>query len=400
MKKDLKKITAPCSYMDIEEFQSWLEDMSRQGYLLTKPGKMRNAYLFHRISPLKTRYRLTPVSDDLEDWNERPDTEKRSLAEAFGWDYVCTVGGFHIYRSYNDEDRELNSDPQVLAEYLRQLRKKALISALAVLISPVLYLFIVGFLVGPGHFWQYLIRNGLMLFVSFSLLFLFTTFKGIYRSVKLAKLFRLLNARKLPIYYKDWKKGEKRFHIQTAFTYTIGVLLIISFSFYRVSSQDRLRFREHPEDSRNLPFVTVLNLAEFSDSQSAKRLEAGGMVNWTQVFSDVNYEWTEIVDVVSSDGREGRFSIELSYHEINSDWLADRLTNEYLKEAESTGTPRENNFAADVDLAYFYTDHRGCPAAVIRYDNTVIQVCFVRSDFEDAYLNLNAWIDLTVNMRQ
>lgn len=398
MTTELELMMAPCSYMDIEKFQSWLADMSEQGYLLAKAGKVRNTFQFHRISPLKIRYRLTPVSNNLEDWNQRPDTDKQTLAEAFGWDYVCTVGGFHIYRSYNDEDRELNSDPAVLAESLRQVRKKAIISAFAVIFSPVIYLLVIRLLVGAGQFWRFLNRNGIFLFVPFALLYLLTTFKGLYHSVKLMRFFRFLNDRKLPINYKEWKRGQKKFHINTAITYIIGVLLIISISFFRVSSQDSLRFQDHPEDSGSLPFVTIVDLANFSDSESVERIKAGGMVNWTQMFSNVNYEWTEIVDVVSKDGKEGRFSIELSYHEINYGWFADRLADEFIKEAESTGTPLDVELPSNVDLAYFYTDHRGCPTAIIRDGNKVIQVCFPRLDYEDANLNMNTWIERTINI--
>ena len=162
MQTDLTKLTAPCSYLDIEGFQSWLEDLSAEGYLLSGRAYVRHTYLFHRISPLKTRYRLTPVSDRLEDWNERPDTEKQTLSEAFGWDYVCTVDGFHIYRSYNEEDRELNSDPDVLAESLRLLKRKAILAALAVVIAPVLFLMLLMLLVGPGYIWRYLVFRGEM----------------------------------------------------------------------------------------------------------------------------------------------------------------------------------------------------------------------------------------------
>lgn len=91
MTTELELMMAPCSYMDIEKFQSWLADMSEQGYLLAKAGKVRNTFQFHRISPLKIRYRLTPVSNNLEDWNQRPDTDKQTLAEAFGWDYVYKI---------------------------------------------------------------------------------------------------------------------------------------------------------------------------------------------------------------------------------------------------------------------------------------------------------------------
>jgi len=397
MKTNLEKLTAPCSYLDIEKFQSWLQDLSVRGYLLSKPGMIRSTYLFHRISPLKTRYRLTPVSDSFEDWNERPDTEKRSLAEAFGWDYVCTVGGFHIYRAYSGEARELHSDPQVLAESLRLLRNKALRSAFAVLLSPLLYWLVITVLAGPGHFWQFMIQNGFMLYISFALLFLFTTVKGTYRSVKLLKLHSLLNAGKLPDHDQDWKQGKRKFRLSAAFTCLFGVVLILSVALYRVSSQDALRLQDHPDDTGNLPFATVLELAALSEPESAQRLDAGGMVCWSNPLSPVNYAWTEIVDVVSAEGTEGRFSVELSYHEPSSVWLADRLTEEFLNTARSTGTPAEAPSPAAAGSAYFYTDHRGCPAAVLRDGSTVIRVCFVRLDFHDPWLNPEAWITLTAS---
>ena len=208
MQTDLIKRTAPCSYLDIEKFQSWLEDLSMQGYLLSRRAGTRHNYLFHRISPLKTRYRLTPVSDNLEAWNERPDTEKQTLSEAFGWEYVCTVDGFHIYRSYSGEDRELNSDPEVLAESLRLLKRKALFSALAVVIAPAVFLLLLAFLIGPGNIWRYMVGDGIMLFAGCGLLYLFITLKGIDRLIRLLRLTRLLRSRRLPNQYRDWKKGE------------------------------------------------------------------------------------------------------------------------------------------------------------------------------------------------
>lgn len=394
MKTNLEKRTAPCSYLDLEKFQSWLEDLSMQGYLLHKPGGFRHTYLFHRISPLKVRYRLTPVSNNLEDWNQRPDTDKRSLSEAFGWDYVCTVGGFHIYRSYNDEDRELHSDPDVLAESLRLLNRKALLSALAAVIAPVLYLLLLAVLVGPGNIWRYLIRDGILLYAGCGLFCLFTTFKGIDRSVKLLKLCFLLKARRLPIHHRDWQRGENRFHFSMAVTYVIGVILIFSVSMFRLSNQPR-RVQQFPADSSALPFVTLLDLAEKSDFQSAERLDAGWMISWSQPFSQSNYEWFEVVDVVSADGIEGRFSLEVFYHELNSGWLADRLTGEYLREARETGTPVDPPSPAGVDSAYFFEDDRGLPSAVIRRENTVVKVTFMRMDLDDPYMNPDTWIVLT-----
>ena len=395
MRTNPVKLTAPCSYLDIEGFQSWLEDLSAKGYLLSNHAYTRHTYLFHRISPLKTRYRLTPVSDRLEDWNERPDTEKQTLSEAFGWDYVCTVDGFHIYRSYNEEDRELNSDPDVLAESLRLLKRKAILAALSVVIAPVLFLMLLMLLVGPGYIWRYLVGNGIMLFAGCGLLCLFTTCKGINRLFKLLKLSRLLRSRKLPIRYKDWKKGARRFRFNRSVTYTIGFILIFLVTMVRLSDQPR-RTQPFPADSGTLPFVTVLDLAEKSDFQSAERLDAGWLIPWSQPFARSNYECFEAVDVIAQDGTPGRFTFELFYHELNSGWLADRLTEEYVKEAQSTGTAVDAPSPAGADLAYFFEDDNGLPTAVLRRGNTVIKISFMRMDLEDPHLNLDTWIALTM----
>ena len=399
MKTTLEKIAAPCSYLDLETFQSWLEDLSKQGYLLCKPGMMRNTYLFYHISPLDTRYRLTPVSDAFEDWNAQPDSRNQFLSEAFGWEYVCSVGCFHIYRTYDAESREMHSDPFVLAESLRLLRRKATICTFALFLSPLLYFLMIAFLVGPDHFWQHLIQNGITLYLSFALLFLFTTFKGAYHIAKLLKLYLYLNKGQLPIHYRDWRQSRKRFQASTTFTYAIGTMLILSIFFLRTSKQDSLRVHPHPDHSNTLPFVTVLDLANYSNAETANRLEVGGMIRWTNVLSATNYQWTEIVDVVSADGLEGRFGIELSYYTPNSLWLADFLTNELTEEAISTGTPAEQNISLDTDWAYFYTDHRGCPAAIVQNGCTVIRICFVRADFADTNLNLNIWVQRTMKAK-
>ena len=104
---------APCPVLDIETMQTWLEDMSMEGYLLKSCSKGRHKFEFYKIEPLRTRYRLTPVSDKIEEWNLRPDEEYASITEAYGWEHVCSNIRFHIFRAYNEDAREIHTDPVI-----------------------------------------------------------------------------------------------------------------------------------------------------------------------------------------------------------------------------------------------------------------------------------------------
>ena len=192
------------------------------------------------------------------------------------------------------------------------------------MIAPVIFLALLILFIGYGNIWRYLIDDGIMLFAGCALLYLFVTLKGIDRSIKLFRLTRLLKTRQLPTEYRDWKKGEKQFHFNMRVTYAMGFALIFFVSMIRLSDEPR-RQQPFPEDSSSLPFVTVLDLAEMGEFQTAERLDVGWMIPWSQPFAPRNYEWFEAVDVVTRDGTEGRFSMEIFYHELNSDWLADRV---------------------------------------------------------------------------
>ena len=71
------------------------------------------------------------------------------------------------------------------------------------------------------------------------------------------------------------------------------------------------------------------------------------------------------------------------------------MTEEYVKDAQSTGTSVDVPSPAGVDFAYFYRDSYNAPAALLRRENTVIQVTFMRIDLDDPFVNLDTWIDLS-----
>ena len=120
---------APCPLLDIEAMQTWLEDMSMEGYLLKDCSKARHKFYFYKIEPLRTRYRLTLVSDKIEEWNLRPNEEFVSISEAYGWKYVCSNHRLHIFRTFVADAREIHTDLSVQAQAIRQLGRRVIKTA-------------------------------------------------------------------------------------------------------------------------------------------------------------------------------------------------------------------------------------------------------------------------------
>lgn len=397
MNANLIRMYAPCSIMDVEAMQTWLEDMAMEGLLLKKRGNA-NAFLFYKIEPLKIRYRLTPVSNELEHWNQEPDFEGRTLADAFGWDYVCTLGYFHVYRSYNEEDRELNTDPAVHAETLYQLRRKAMRAACAALASPVLYVLIVWLFSGQNQMLRTMVRDGFMLYSLLPLSMLFITIRGIRDAVGLLRLQRRWRSGELTNARKEWRPRAKLHRIATRGAYALAVCLILACTLNRHIQWDQMRYQDLPAEAGTVPFLSVMELAGQSDAtDTAERLDVGYLRSWDHILAPANYEWAEIVDVTNRDGTVGRFSIEVDYHEARYRWIAEGLAKEYLAEAEQTGTAMEFTAGAEFDQVYGYLDSRGDPAVVLRKGNTVVRACFVRMDYEDPCLNLEYWVECLEN---
>ena len=117
----------PCPSFDVEGTESWLSDMAEQGLILTKDGLFMGFATFEKSRPQKIRYRLEAAPNGTSMWgpNEgEPDEEFLELSKKYGWEYIAKRGDFHIYRSFSNEARELNTDPQVQAISLSKIKSR------------------------------------------------------------------------------------------------------------------------------------------------------------------------------------------------------------------------------------------------------------------------------------
>lgn len=393
---DVKTYTfyAPCPVLDIERMQTWLEDMAMEGYLLKGCGKIRRKFEFYKIEPLHTRYRLTPVSSKMEEWNLRPDEEFVSITDAYGWEYVCSHYQLHIFRTYDEEAREIHSDPAIQAQAIRQLGWRIVKMALVWVLLPLIYLMIILTFGGVNNFWQSLIIDSAGIQFDLAYIVLFAMVKATVELAQLFPLYRKLKQGYAATQRKEWKRkapahraGLRAYPI---ILFALATLMLMGRAAYR-SSVD---FQDLPEVATGLPFMSIADMARDSNVRSAERMEdVGYMRNWAHILTPVNYDWAEIVEVVGSDGTEGLVSMELYYHEARYPWLSDALAREYMAKAQQVGSPMDQAPRTDADQAYFYYNEYGKPAAVLQYGNVVMDVNFPRADIDEPALQFEYWIE-------
>lgn len=118
------------------QIQTWLEDLSLEGWQLEK---VRGAWgKFRRILPHRIRYRLEPIKTGREEVDGEQQTEKERLYEEMGWYLVGRALDSEccLYYAENPDAPELHTDPEILEDLWRRMRRRVLISGL---LYPVLY---------------------------------------------------------------------------------------------------------------------------------------------------------------------------------------------------------------------------------------------------------------------
>lgn len=354
---------APCPVLDLEAMQTWLEDMSTEGYLLKSCSKTRHKFEFYKIEPLHTRYRLTPVSDIMETWNCKPNEKFLSIVNGLGWEYVCSNDRVHIVRSYNEEAREIDTDPMIRLQAIRRLGRRFVRTALIWAAIPLLYLLMILTFGGTDSFWQSLLLDSMGIQIILAYFTLFAMVKSVIELICLYPVYRKMKCGCILTQRKEWKYKASVYRtiFRTYPIFLIFLTFVVLLS--RAAYRDHVAYQDLFDSGAKLPFLSVADMAEISDIQSAERLaDVSNMRNWSHILSPVNYNWVEIVEMIDDDGQEGLVSLDLWYHEARFSWLADDLAQEYLEKARRTGTEITEKTQTCADIAYFYYNAYGRPS--------------------------------------
>ena len=194
-KRRKKIVCTPCPSYDIAGTEGWLEEMAGEGWLLAPESLFGIWATFEARDPGDTRpvrYRLDAAGEPTG-WifgSSRPDEEKVQSYREMGWEYVTFHGEFYLYRSFNREAEELNTDPAVQAIALKKVGSKMKGQLFSLIFWLVLYP-----LAGLGG---YLLTAALLLgtpfFAIFTLSFLLSVYCNLRGILHLRKVRRQLRS--------------------------------------------------------------------------------------------------------------------------------------------------------------------------------------------------------------
>lgn len=122
------KETWPAGLYDVAATETWLEERAAQGYQLVRRVGLSGEFVWAK--PCRCRYRLEPLLRR----EKEPESERRELYRAVGWEYVTTVARtYHVWRCDDPAVPELDTDPVAQSHGYRHLRRRMARSLLTTL---------------------------------------------------------------------------------------------------------------------------------------------------------------------------------------------------------------------------------------------------------------------------
>ncbi|MBQ4578238.1 MAG: DUF2812 domain-containing protein [Clostridia bacterium] len=369
----------PCPAYDVGCMEAWLEQMAQQGlHLDGASGFFAGLATFTEGQPAQVKYRLEAVSKAkgfFED-NSAPADEAVEMAEEMGWEYVCRLREFDIYRSGSALTPELNTDPLLQAQSLKAVEKRMRGAVLHALFWWILY----PLLRSLGPVYAAARIGGLLALWGWGLL-VGQLLVAVYRLWFLARMRRELLRGAAPRRPKNLRKAGLRYrvghglHVAAAVLLTVTVL-IQGFSGRLDHGEIRQPLADFPGDA---PFPTIADLApeeavyaeeyfDFDDDENTFAL-------WDALPVKRAILWEENAKLTFADGQRFTGGLYVEYYEAKNEWLADRLAKTLFRRDLASWNVEEIDLP-NLGLDYARGTDRVFNTVILRQGNKVLRGYF------------------------
>ena len=371
----------PCPVYDMEGFESWLESMAQQGYLLEKDPFFAGFASFRKEQPRTIRYRLQPKPKQSSIFSRKdPQQDAIDLAKEYGWTYLGEHGDFFIFSAEDPSLPELDTDPRVQALALIGLEKRKKREFISNLCLLLLYL---GLMIWDGPV-RWLLEQNLWYGAIMALVW-------VVYGIFCLREFRLLHALQEQLLLgggltrrKDWRK-RRWAHWGSAL---FSILLVIAFFIAAFGS----RFYDW-EDRLWQPRSEPLPFAEAADLYPGSTF----IPDEVWIIEEVDHvaarsTWLAERQIkLSQRGQVGQQDLYLrvEYFELRTEWLAEELYREAMRAARRSKY-YEARPVSDLPTAqeHAYQDVVST-CLLLQEENQVLLVEL--SQYDEPYLPLDQW---------
>lgn len=370
---------APCPSYDIAGWESWLEDMAREGCTPTGFDNFQPVIRFDPMPPKEYRYRMEPKQQ--REWE--PDQHLLALAQELGWEYVGQRGSFFVFRTDDPNAPELHTEPETQAMSLRYLRKLFRDRLLIMAVE----LAVLGGLLLPQFGWV-LVEYGSLYVLSLFLGILSLLAGGAVGLVRIRKLQKALRGGQPMAHRRDWREGARFHKFLSALTWPMLLLLMLCWfsNGMRELGFGEVSLAEYPGQP---PFVT---LDELGSGMEIDHISNNVARSWSDPLFPVCVSWLDGASVTWPDGEWTAGLQIVQYCEARTPWLAELVARGYL----SAYRPRYDTGPKElpqlgVDYAAGYWGEYGLNRAVLVEGNTV--VC-IELQMDCREFTLEHWLEL------
>lgn len=358
----------PCADYDIEGLQSYFEEMAAKGLHLKKDGIFAHFASFERGEPREARYRMDVKEKRnaiMDGDNGRPAEEQIELCSELGWEYVDSIGAFHIFCTYDAAAPELNTDAALQSIAARRIVRSQIESVLVLcfwlLIYPVLKL--------DGLLLPTMFTVGTDVMLLAYIIDIWWIVGSIARLVYLSRIKKRLEAGESIV--RRVKRSSVRYIApRIAFAVLAAATVCLFITRWSEADKGRIPLEEYAGE---LPFATIADIVPGKYERMGFPVTDGIQVR-SDILAPVVIDFREYAAVTVSGGKAFSGGLLIDYYETVSPRLARATAEELLLNARLKRhyTPIElDDTGVDMQAAYYDEVHM--PTVILQKGNRVIK---------------------------
>lgn len=377
----------PCPIYDIESMESWLEDLARQGLILSKGGLFCGFAEFEKTTPRAVRYRLQPLPKKKLLADSGPEAAAVELAEAYGWSFRCVMGEFAVYAAEDPHVPELNTDPQIQALALKQLYRRRRNDCIATVLWGLLFL---GLLLWTGPV-SFLLRSQPWYLWTMALVWLVYPFT-VHSELRQLRMLRKKLTMNEPLDRQvDWRKRRWQHWLSAVFTLLLAVGFFSAALLADFVDWTDNRWTPLEEYTEPLPFARMEDLAGGGTFVADGYFldEDNHIARRGTLLAPRQMELQQFGQVLQHGETVLSGSLQVDYYELRTPWLARLLYAEILRSDDDSKHYHPLDLPAlDVEQASAYSNF--FPTLLLQDGNRVLRIRF--SQFEEDLVHpLSQW---------